>query len=134
MRRIAALDPPMRRREATHGRANSNTSPAPYPLPNGLRRVGPLSSVENFCRCENTPYHECNRADDLQPECTPANRKGPETALRSNNRHEGVGTRQTAPKVRAHYREGIVQTTNEPKARTRRGEAAKAVAGMKIPR
>ena len=47
---------------------------------------------------------------------------------------EGVETRRAAPKPHMGNGEGIVQTTNEPKARTRQGEAAKAVVGMKIPR
>jgi hypothetical protein len=50
------------------------------------------------------------------------------------SRREGVESRRAAPKARTRQGEGIVQTKNEPKARTRPGEAAKAVAGMKIPR
>jgi len=46
------------------------------------------------------------------------------------SRHEGVETRRSAPKTPMRQSKGIVQTTNEPKARTRPGEAAKAVAGM----
>src|SRR5712691_506072 len=53
---------------------------------------------------------------------------------RTNVQGEGVETRRAAPKARTRYGEGIVQTTNAPTRSTAPGEAAKAVAGKKIPR
>lgn len=107
------------------------------PLKQKAREVGATSASTN---ATSLVPSRSNLGPDVRPKMRNGSNWGnwsqaiPIQALRPNGRREGVETRRAASKAWTRWGKDIVQTTNEPIARTHQGKAAKAEVGTKIRR